>query len=176
MTCVRCNDIYYSVQREKHTKQMLTLPARRSHTQIFSVFYFTWGAWSMPYTENRHSWLHREVPLRWECQLGRQDKRSISYYIPRQHFILWCFKENLYLKCVFYFTISCGWDGRMGWGGESLQSRCRESQKHSAHCECLHAVSGSSCAHTGTLAWISFLEVFSRSVEIYKTVSRTQYH
>lgn len=61
----------------------------------------------------------------------------------------------------------------VGWG--EFAEPLSESQKRFAHCECLHAVSGSSCAHTGTLAGISFLEVFSRSVEIYKTVSRTHY-
>lgn len=73
---------------------------------------------------------------------------------------------------LFYNQLWVGWEDG---GGGSLQSRCQEPQKHFARCGRLYAVSGSWCAHTGTLAWVSFLEVFSRSVEIYTTVSRTHY-
>lgn len=54
--------------------------------------------------------------------LVRQIRQIIIpvYYITGWHFILWCLKKkSLYLKCVFYFTISCGvgmgeWEGLGG--------------------------------------------------------------
>lgn len=68
-------------------------------------------------------WLHRKVPLRWLCQSGKQDKWSCQSLRPSQHFILSCLKKkSLYLKCVFYFTISYGWDGKMGDGVGRVQT------------------------------------------------------
>lgn len=131
---------------------MLSLHARRSHIQIFSIFNLLYMV-CMEYALLQRIVTHDYIE---KCLCGGNaswaDKTSDLSVTTSPGSILYCdVLKKIYTSNV-YFILQSAVGGMGGWGGESLQSRCQEPQKHFARCGRLHAVSGSWCAHTGTLA------------------------
>lgn len=106
---------------------MLSLHARRSHIQIFSIFNLLYMV-CMEYALLQRIVTHDYIE---KCLCGGNaswaDKTSDLSVTTSPGSILYCdvLKKNLYLKCVFYFTISCGWDGRMGGVGRVCRATVR---------------------------------------------------